>query len=142
MIAAGYSVVAWTFLLIFFAATIFWLAEILIIGQARQQPGEHPPTEVQARIMTIDSQEVVQATVSSLPDELTDVRVIAEKEIAVNGATVHVVLRSLPVKRGGKHERSSGHDETSIPTRNIFSISTKTLSPRPSRRSLTPTSFN
>ena len=86
-----YSIAAWSVLVIFLIATGFWLVEVLVIGRARQLPATYDPSEIQARILTIDAQEVVQATVDSLPADIGDVRVIAETEIDVTGATVHVV---------------------------------------------------
>lgn len=86
-----YSVIAWTVLVIFFVATLFWVIEVLVVGRARHQPGEYPLSEIQARILTIDAQEVVQGTVDALPEELGDVQVIAERPIDIDGATVRVV---------------------------------------------------
>lgn len=91
MIDLGYSVAAWTILVIFFIATVYWVFEVLVWGRARDRPPEYDLSAIQVRIMTIDAQEVVQGTVESLPSEIDDVRVIAEHEIAIEGATVHVV---------------------------------------------------
>lgn len=91
MIDLGYSVVAWIVLLIFLLSTSFWLFEILLVGQARQRPAAYDPSDVQVRVMTIDAREVVQGTVNALPDSVADVRVIAERDIDIAGAAVHVV---------------------------------------------------
>ncbi|RKD95760.1 glycosyl transferase family 2 [Halopiger aswanensis] len=77
--------------MIFFAATAIWIIEVLVVGQARKRPGEYDHSEIHARVLTIDAQDVVQGTVDSLPDGLGGVQVIAEREIDVDGATVHVV---------------------------------------------------
>lgn len=91
MIDIGYSVVAWTILLIFVVATAYWLGEVLILGRDRRQQPAYDLSEVQVRILTIDAQEVVQATVNSIPDDVADVHVIAEREIDIDGADVQVV---------------------------------------------------
>jgi len=86
-----FSIVAWAILLVFFSATVFWVAEVLLIGRARPSPLEHGHSEIQVRILTIDAERVVQGTVDSLPPDVSDVRVIAEREIEIDGATVDVV---------------------------------------------------
>lgn len=87
----AFSVFAWSLLLIFVVGVTFWLVEMLLVGRARRGPIEHERSTIEVRIMTIGSQEVVQATVNSLPDGLAGVRVIAEREIDIDGAAVHVV---------------------------------------------------
>lgn len=47
------------------------------------------------RILTIDAAPVVQRTVDALPTAIADIHVIAERDIAVDGATVHVVPDSF-----------------------------------------------
>lgn len=86
-----YSVSAWTVLAVFLLSTLFWLVEMVIVGRSRRGPIEHDLDQVEARILTVDAAEVVQATVDALPDGLADVRVIAEEGIAIEGASVHVV---------------------------------------------------
>ena len=87
----GYSVIVWTILLIFFIATVYWLFEMLVVGRASCGPLEYGPEDVEVRIMTIDAESVVQATVDVLPDNLSAVRVIAERDINIQRATVHAV---------------------------------------------------
>ncbi|MDZ7730993.1 MAG: hypothetical protein U5K37_08845 [Natrialbaceae archaeon] len=86
-----FSIGAWTVLLIFFIATAYWVIEVLVVGQSRNQPGKYGHSDIHVRILTIDAQAVVQGTVDSLPDDLGGVTVIAERPIAIDGATVHVV---------------------------------------------------
>jgi len=87
----GYSVIVWTILLIFFISTVYWLFEMLVVGRASCGPLEYGPEDVEVRIMTIDAESVVQATVDVLPDNLSAVRVIAERDINIQRATVHAV---------------------------------------------------
>ncbi|MDZ7850428.1 MAG: glycosyltransferase family 2 protein [Halodesulfurarchaeum sp.] len=58
--------------------------------------------EIQVRVLTIDAERVVQSTVDALPDGIDDVRVIAEREIAVEGATVHVVPEAFECEATNK----------------------------------------
>lgn len=86
-----YTVIVWTILLIFFIATVYWLFEMLVVGRASCGPLEYGPEDVEVRILTVDAEAVVQATVDILPDHLSAVRVIAEREITVQRATAHTV---------------------------------------------------
>lgn len=43
------------------------------------------------RILTVDAESVVQATVNAVPEAIDDVHVIAEAPISIDGAAVHVV---------------------------------------------------
>jgi|GEM_PF-494781 len=56
---------------------------------------EWTPDAVQVRVLTIDNENVVQETVDSLPDTLSDVVVVAEADIDVDGADVVVVPESF-----------------------------------------------
>lgn len=86
-----FSISAWTMLVIFFVATIFWVGEIVVIGRARRGPIEHDLEQIEARVLTVDAETVVQGTVDALPDELAAIRVIAERDIDILGASVHTV---------------------------------------------------
>ncbi|MCT9095308.1 glycosyltransferase family 2 protein [Haloarchaeobius sp. HME9146] len=82
----------WTTTLLFGATAAFWFVLTYVVGQGYESPAPaYDGDDVQVRILTIDAADVVQATVDSLPAELTDVRVIAEEPISVDGAEVHVV---------------------------------------------------
>lgn len=77
-------------LLLFFITTVYWLGEMLLVGRSRPGAIEHGIENIEARVMTVDAEDVVQATVNSLPKELS-VRVIAEKNVNIQNATVHTV---------------------------------------------------
>ncbi|RKD93665.1 glycosyltransferase family 2 protein [Halopiger aswanensis] len=72
----------------------WWLLETLVFARGwRVADEDRPwgPDDVQVRILTVDAEPVVQATVNAVPDAIADVRVIAESELSIDGATVHVV---------------------------------------------------
>lgn len=86
------SVLVWGLTGIFIAATAFWVYEVGVLGRRRsRQKPEHGFDNIQVRILTINAERVVQETVDSLPDGLTDRHVIAEEPLSIKGATVHVV---------------------------------------------------
>jgi hypothetical protein len=87
------SLLLWAALIVYGFSSLWWLIETFVLSR-----GWKPDStdvwgldDVQVRILTIDAEPVVQQTVNTIPDALTDVRVIAEADIAIDGATVHVV---------------------------------------------------
>jgi len=86
-----FTVAAWTVLVIFFLTTVYWLGEMVLVGRARPAPIEHGLESIEVRVLTVDAETVVQATVDQLPDGLAAVRVIAERDIRIQGAPVHTV---------------------------------------------------
>ncbi|WP_311170591.1 glycosyltransferase [Halobellus ordinarius] len=92
------SFVLWHLALLYAVPVIFWDYEIGILTLRNWQHRRSSPDDlgweldaIQARIITIDNADIVQQTVDSLPDALTDVVVVAESPIAVKDATVLVV---------------------------------------------------
>jgi hypothetical protein len=78
--------------LLFTGTALIWLVLTYVVGAGYEPPEPvHGGEDIQVRILTVDAAEVVQRTVDSLPAELDDVHVIAETDIDVAGATVHVV---------------------------------------------------
>lgn len=92
IVVAAATLFVWGTTLSFGGITAFWLAAVLYLGR-QFEPGtnRYGPDDIQVRILTIDEEQVVQATVDSLPDGLTDRHVVAETAIDIDGATVHVV---------------------------------------------------
>jgi hypothetical protein len=86
------ELVLWSTTALFGLSALLWVALTYVIG-ARYEPPEpvYGGDDVQVRILTVDAEDVVQATVDSLPDDLTDRHVVAEAPIDVEGAVVHVV---------------------------------------------------
>jgi hypothetical protein len=73
---------------------LFWLFEAGILARNQIVSTDelvYGHEDVQVRILTVGAEEVVQATVNSIPEGVTDIRVIAERDIQIEGATVHVV---------------------------------------------------
>lgn len=87
------ALVLWAALLVYGLSSLWWLVETFVLSHSWK-----PRTadawgldDIQVRILTIDAAPVVQQTVNAVPDDLTDVRVIAEADIDIHGARVHVV---------------------------------------------------
>ena len=89
--------ILWGTLGISLITMVFWLYEYYLGWSQYEQPDiEHPPDAVQVRILTIGTdQALVQQTVDSLPDAVTDIHVITEQTIDITGATAHVVPESF-----------------------------------------------
>nr|WP_235271549.1 glycosyltransferase family 2 protein [Halorubrum saccharovorum] len=88
----------WIALVLYGFSAVWWLFESVVLargGRVDPEDVEWGYDDVQVRILTIDSQAVVQATVDSVPDGLEDVRVIAEAPMEIDGASVHVVPESF-----------------------------------------------
>ena len=86
------ALLLWGTTALFTATAAAWLVLTYVVGAGYETPDPaYGGDEIQVRILTVDAAEVVQATVDSLPDSLDDVRVVAEADIAVEGATVHTV---------------------------------------------------
>jgi hypothetical protein len=86
------AVVLWGTTGLFAATALLWAGLTYVVGAGYEPPDPvHGGEDVQVRILTIDAESVVQATVDALPDALDDRHVIAEEPIDVDGAEVHVV---------------------------------------------------
>lgn len=86
------EVILWGTTALFAASAVLWLALSYLLGAGYEPPPpEYGGDDIQVRILTIDAADVVQATVDSLPAELTDRHVVAEEPIDIHGAEVHVV---------------------------------------------------
>jgi hypothetical protein len=86
------SAVLWCGIWLYVLGTLLWLG-LKGLGLAYYSEPEpaYGHEDIQIRIMTIDAQAVVQETVDALPATITDRHVIAESEMEIDGATVHVV---------------------------------------------------
>jgi hypothetical protein len=58
--------------------------------------------DVQVRVLTVDAEAVVQATVDAVPAGIEDVRVIAEEDVDIEGASVHVVSEGFDCEATNK----------------------------------------
>ncbi|WP_259517224.1 glycosyltransferase [Halanaeroarchaeum sp. HSR-CO] len=87
------AVLLWVALAVYAFSSLWWLFETVLLssGWKSDDEGVWGLDDIQVRILTIDAASVVQTTVDALPDQITDVRVIAERDIDIDGATVYVV---------------------------------------------------
>lgn len=97
------SFVAWSVAV--FGSTLigFWLFEVVFLREGTVDKSVYDHKDVQVRFLTVGSEEVVQNSLDVLPEEFEDVHVIAEEEICVEGAEVHVVPEGFEcdsVKKG------------------------------------------
>ena len=103
----------WGTTILFAGTALLWVVLTYVVGAGYEEPEPvHGGGDVQVRIMTIDAADVVRRTIESLPDELDDVRVIAEADIDVPGATVHVVpdeFEAEAVRKGRALEWARRH---------------------------------
>jgi len=84
----------WISLILYGFSAFWWLFEVFGLSwgwRGSQNTDRWENEDIQVRILTIGAQNVVQATVNSVPDSIIDIQVIAEKEITISGAQVHVV---------------------------------------------------
>lgn len=84
----------WVVLLVYGSSALWWLFETTILSRGWRVGADELEwgfDDVQVRVLTIDAEAVVRTTVDAVPDEITDVRVVAEEELCVDGASVHVV---------------------------------------------------
>ncbi|MFW6003284.1 MAG: glycosyltransferase [Halanaeroarchaeum sp.] len=78
---------------VYASSSLWWLVETVVLSRGWNSDDEvvWGLEDVQVRVLTVDAATVVQTTVDALPEQITDVRVIAERDIDIEGATVHVV---------------------------------------------------
>lgn len=91
----------WSVFVLYTLSVLFWLYEVLVLARNQLVSSDelvYGHDDVQVRILTIGAEAVVQATVNSIPDGVEDIRVIAEKDIQIHGATVHVVPEEFECK--------------------------------------------
>ena len=92
------AVALWASLALYGLSALWWVFEVTVLARG----GRADPTDVtwshdavQVRVVTVDAEPVVQATVNAVPETIDDVHVIAETPMAIDGATVHVVPSSF-----------------------------------------------
>jgi len=95
----------WIALVLYGFSALWWLFESTALargGRVAPEDVEWGYDDVQVRILTIDSEAVVQATVDSVPEGLDDVCVIAEAPMEIDGASVHVVPETFECEATNK----------------------------------------
>lgn len=87
------AVFLWAALLVYGLSSLWWVVEVTVLSRGWGQNSEEVwgLDDIQVRVLTIDAEPVVQQTVNALPDDIADVRVIAEADISIDGAQVHIV---------------------------------------------------
>ena len=96
LLFATTTFLVWVALVYSFSA-LWWVIEVLPlgIGWNSSEMDAWRLDDIQVRVLTIGAEDVVQATVNSVPDDVAGIKVIAEQEIEIDGATVHVVPDSF-----------------------------------------------
>jgi len=89
------SLLVWVILAMSVANLLFWIYEVGWLSRCDTPASTYPLTDVQVRILTVDAEALVQQCIDSLPDEIDDVHIIAEKPLSVTGAAVNVVPESF-----------------------------------------------
>ncbi len=91
--ATAIALVFWVPLLLYGFSSFWWLLEVTVLASNWRADDE---TEIgldniQVRILTYNSPSTVQVTVNSVPDGIAETKVIAEADMNIDGADVHVV---------------------------------------------------
>jgi len=91
------GLVFWLTLLLYGFSSFWWLLEVTVLAYRWQADDE---TEIgldniQVRILTYNSPSTVQVTVNSVPDGIAETKVIAEADMDIDGADVHVVPKAF-----------------------------------------------
>ncbi|ESP89417.1 glycosyltransferase [Candidatus Halobonum tyrrellensis] len=92
-VRSGVALLLWGLLVVYGLSALWWLVETTVLARGWRAGDEEAwgLDEVQVRVLTVDAEAVVQGTVDAIPDGVADVRVVAERGVDVDGATVHVV---------------------------------------------------
>jgi len=92
-ILTAVALVFWTTLLLYGFSSFWWLLEVTVLarGWRAEDETEIGLDSIQVRILTYNSPSTVQVTANSVPDGIAETKVIAEAEMDINGADVHVV---------------------------------------------------
>jgi hypothetical protein len=91
------AVVFWGTLILYGTSSLWWLFQVGLLSRGWQaaDPTAVPLENVQVRILTVAAEETVQVTANTVPDAIAETHVIAERDIDIDGAAVHVVPESF-----------------------------------------------
>lgn len=81
----------WVLVGLYLLADLLWGFAVFDGLRRDSTPIDYGADDVQVRILTIDAEATVQKTVDALPETLADRHVIAETDLDITGAEVHVV---------------------------------------------------
>lgn len=115
-VGTAIGLVFWTTLLLYGVSSFWWLLEVTVLasGWQAEDETEIPLDNIQVRILTYNSPSTVQVTVNSVPDAIPETKVIAEADMEITGADVHVVpegFESEAQKKGRAIEWARRHVE-------------------------------
>lgn len=101
---AGIAVLLWAVLTVYGFSSLWWLVETGVFSRGWRSGDEDVwgLDDVQVRVLTVDAEAVVRETVASVPDGVADVRVVAERDVDVEEATVHVVPEAFDCRATNK----------------------------------------
>jgi len=108
--------VFWVTLVLYGVSSFWWLLEVTVLAYNWQADDESEIglNNIQVRILTYNSPSTVQITANSVPTGIAETKVIAEAEMDINGADVHVVpdeFESQAQKKGRAIEWARKHVE-------------------------------
>lgn len=103
-VRSGVALLLWGLLVVYGLSALWWLVETTVLARGWRSDDEEAwgLDEVQVRVLTVDAAAVAQGTVDAVPDGVADVRVVAERGIDVDGATVHVVPEAFDCRATNK----------------------------------------
>lgn len=112
--ATAVALVFWVTLLLYGFSSFWWLLEVTVLayGWRADDESEIGLDNIQVRILTYNSPSTVQVTVNSVPEGVAETKVIAEAEMDIDGADVHVVpdeFESQAQKKGRAIEWARRH---------------------------------
>lgn len=96
------SVFVWSITVLGLFLVSFWLAEVLVLRKSSIKKSVYGADDVQVRILTVADEATVRETVDKLDEDLEDVKVIAEEDMDLDGAEVHVVPDDFSCKADKK----------------------------------------
>lgn len=116
LVGPAIALVFWVTLVLYGVSSFWWLLEVTVLayGWRADDESEIPLDSIQVRILTYNSPSTVQVTVNSVPDGIAATKVIAEAEMDIEGADVHVVpddFESEAQKKGRAIEWARKHVE-------------------------------
>jgi hypothetical protein len=93
VVGTAIALVFWVTLVLYGFSSFWWLLEVTVLARGWRSDDESEISlgNIQVRILTYNSPSTVQVTVNSVPEGIGATKVIAEAEMDIDGADVHVV---------------------------------------------------
>ncbi|MFC7041978.1 hypothetical protein [Halonotius sp. GCM10025705] len=130
LVGTAIGLVFWVTLALYGFSSLWWLLEVTVLatGWQADDESEIPLGNIQVRILTYNSPSTVQVTVNSVPERIGATKVIAEADMDIDGADVHVVPDDFESQAQRRAEPSNGPENTSSASRSTSCISMRTAS--------------